>query len=297
MFDFFVIFMMLFLIVMLATVFVAKRRMDRNEPIWGWKRKQFLAEQNGEASSPEAYQNRKTKQVKRINKTDTLKDLIGLKDIRYGVFEQSKNVYSLVISTDDVNFDLLNPSEQLSIITGYQSLFKVINFPLEILGQAVRQDFRKDEERFLSNLETANPQTRDYNLKVIAHIKQRTTEDFRITNRVYYIVSYVYETSKMGKLTAEQKERKIMESIYQQALIVRKMLSRAKVSSDVLGSLEGMEVLKRSLNRERMIINPIDGVVAEGLEKITSFITADPETLPGLNEFIQDFEEARELVI
>ncbi len=294
MFDIFISFMIVFLIVMLVTVFVAKRRMDNNEPIWGWKRKQFLSEQNGEDGT--FYQNSEPKQKQKNGKEDSLKDLIGLKDIRYGVFEQSKNVYSLVLSTDDVNFDLLNQSEQLSIITGYQSLFKVINFPLEVLGQAVRQDFRKDEERFLVNLETANPQTRDYNLKVIAHIKQRTTEDFRITNRVYYIVSYVYETSKMGKLTPDQKERKIMESIYQQALIVKKMLSRAKVSSDVLGSLEGMEVLKRSMNRERMIINPIEGVVAEGQEKITSFITADTETLPGLDQFIQDFEEARELV-
>lgn len=290
MFDIIIIFSTIVTLAVLGFLLIAKKRMDNNEPVAGWKRKQYLKEQqeaeNGYSEVPES-------QSKKDNKTsgESLKDLIGLKDIKYGIFEKSKNEYSLIIATDFVNFDLLNASERQSIILGYQSLFRVINFPVQILGQAVRQDLRKEEIRFNENLKGANPQTRDYNERVINFIKSRAINDFRLTRRVYYVVSYIYEPSKMGKLTAAQKERKIAETLYQQAVIVQKMLARAKIESEILDSLEAMEVLKRALNRDRMLVHPIESVTKPGKEKITSYITADPTTLPGFDELVQDVGE------
>lgn len=277
-------------------LYVAKKRMDNNEPVAGWKRKQYLEEQReleyGDSVSQPP--NKKIKEKKKDKKQESLKDLIGLKDIRYGIFEKSKNEYCLVVATDFVNFDLLNTSEQQSIILGYQSLWKVINFRIQLLGQAVRQDLRKDEIRFNENLKNLNPQTRDYNQKVINHIKDRAVNQFRLTRRVYYLVSYIYEPSKMGKLTPEQKERKIAESLLMASNIVQKMLARAKIASEILESLPAMELLKRSMNRDRMLIHPIEHIVEPGREKITSFITAEPESLPGYKELVQDLGEGIE---
>ncbi|ADC52119.1 MULTISPECIES: hypothetical protein [Alkalihalophilus] len=278
-------FMILFGLALISLFFI-KKRLDNNEPILGWKRKQFLAEK----ASDEIDEKKVAK-----NKA-SLKELIGLKDIRYGVFEKARNEYSLIIATDSVNFDLLNPAERGTIILGYQSLFRVIDFPLQILGQAVRQDLRKEEERFKENLKDLNQQTKAYNESVISHIKMTSEQKFRIIRRTYYVVSYIYEPSKMAKLTPEQKEKKIVETLYQQSYIVMKMLSRARVKSEVLGSLEAMEVLKRALNRDRMLHMPIDTVVGEGMEKINQYITADPTTLPGFEDLVQDIEEVRDLV-
>ncbi|WP_066297600.1 hypothetical protein [Bacillus sp. FJAT-29937] len=295
-FDIFVWFLMIVTVATLCFLYIAKKRMDNNEPVAGWKRKQFLEEQRQMESGDVVSQptERTVKKNKIDKKEESLKDLIGIKDIRYGIFEKSKNEYSLIIATDYVNFDLLNTSEQQSIILGYQSLWKVINFRIQLLGQAVRQDLRKDEARFKKNLKNVNPQTRDYNERVIGYIKNRAVNDFRLTRKAYYLVSYIYEPSKMGKLTPEQKERRIAESLYQAATIVQKMLARAKITSEILDSLEGMEVLKRSLNRDRMLTHPIESVVEPGREKITSFITADPESLPGFEDLVQDLGEVME---
>lgn len=283
--------------VILVFVFIAKKRMDNNEPVAGWKRKQFLEEQrqleNGDNPAP--VRQVQSREKKKDKKQESIKDLIGIRDIKYGIFEKSRNEYSLVISTDFVNFDLLNASERQSIILGYQSLFRVINFPVQILGQAVRQDLRKEEVRFNKNLEKLNPQTRDYNDRVISHIKSRAINDFRLTRRVFYIVSYIYEPSKMGKLTIEQRERRIAETLYQQAYIIQKMLARAKIESEILDSLQAMEVLKRALNRERMLAHPIESIVEHGKEKITSYITADPQSLPGFEDLVQDIGEVLDL--
>lgn len=277
--------------------------MERNEPVAGWRRKQFLEEQEEKETNEEHdlknEENKKpVKSAKKKNTSDkeTLQDLIGLEEIKYGIFHKANNEYSVIISTDFVNFDLLNASERTSIILGYQSLYRVINFPIQILGQAVRQDFRRDEERFYENIKKENAQTIDYNTRVIETIKQRTEHDFRISRRVFYVVSYIYEPSKMGKLNTEQKERRIVETIYQQANIVRKMLGRARIKSEVLESLEAMEVLKRAVNRERMLTMPIETLIEPGREKMTSFITADPDTLPNFEELVQDVEEAKDLV-
>lgn len=279
--------------ILCIVLFVVKKRMDNNEPVAGWKRKQFLAEQQGIPGQQPIESSVKKSVNKKKKEDQTLKDLIGVKDIRYGVFHKARNEYSVIISTDSVNFDLLNQSERASIILGYQALYRVINFPVQIIDQAVRQDLRKEIRRFEGNLSNLNTQTRDYNEKVIKYIKDTSEKDFRIARRTYYVVSYVYEPSKMAKLTAEQKEQRIIQQLGQQALIVMKMLNRANIKSEILDSLSAIEVLKRALNRDRMLIHPIENIIEEGKEKITTYITGDPTTFPGFEELVQDVEEAR----
>ncbi|MGG3806484.1 hypothetical protein [Metabacillus fastidiosus] len=294
-FDIFVFFSIGLTGLVLVFAVIAKKRQDNNEPVFGWKRKQFLEEQQGGGNENIAEQTKvKSKKVKRNKDEVSLKDLIEVQDIKYGIFEKSRNEYSLAIATDFVNFDLLNASERQSIILGYQSLFRVINFPVHLVGQAVRQDLRKEKVRFKENLESVNSQTRAYNNEVIEYISKRATDDFRLTRRVYYIVSYIYEPSKMGKLTQDQKERRIAEILYQQATIVQKMLARAKIESEILDSLQAMEIVKRALNRERMILHPIEGVAEAGREKISNYITVDPETLPGFEDLVQNLAEVME---
>lgn len=280
-------------------VFIAKRRMDRNEPIAGWRRRQYLAEQRGEdpgTNKTNESQNRNSPHKNKNTKNESIKDLIGIKDVKFGVFEKTRNEYSIILATDSVNFDLLNRSEQQSIILGYQALFRVIDFPLQILGQAVRHDLRKDVERFRENLKNMNPQTQEYNYKVIEDIRRKSEQDFRITTRIYYVISYIYEPSKMAKLTPAQKERKIIEKLYQQAQIVMNMLNRARITTEILDSAKAIEVLKRAMNRDRMLAHPIDSLIEPGKEKITSFITGDPTSLPLFEDLVQDVDEYNALI-
>lgn len=290
-FDLFIYITIGIFAVMLIFLFYAKKRMDNNEPIFGWQRKQFLKETGRQQTN-----GKKSSKPKFPAGQQSIKDLLGIKDIRYGIFEKEKNEYCAIIATDSVNFDLLNEGTRGSIILGYQSLFRVIRFPIQIIGQAVRQDLRKDEKRFKKNLEKCNPQTQDYNMRVIKHIKERSEKEFRITRRVYYVVTYQYQVSRAAQLTPDQKEKRIIQELYMRARTVVQMLKRARIESEMLDSLAAMEVMKRVLNRDRMLSNPIESVIEDGKEKLSAYVTADVTTLPGFEDLVNDVEEVRRVV-
>lgn len=283
---------------------VAKKRMDRNEPVFGWRRKQFLAEQRETEDGAASTQAETGKSILKIAEkkkkemqdpdVESIKDLIEIKDIEYGIIHKQRNEYSIVLSSDFVNFDLLKPSEQLGILQGYQQLYNVINFPIQILGQAVRQDFRKERIRFEENLKKCNSQTRKYNMDVIEHIQSRTMNDFRISLRIFYVVNYIYEPSKMAKLNKDQREKVIIEQLYMRANIVRRALRRAKIVAEIQDSLHALEILKRSMNRDRTVLHPIEDLVEK--EKMAAFVTMDPTEVNGFTDLVHDYEEALEIV-
>lgn len=282
---------MLLLVVTFVFIVIAKKRKDRNEPIWGWKRKQYLQEMRGDTSAPGSPKENNTE--KRHKDEESIMDLLELKNVEHGVVERERNEHYVVLSTDFVNFSLLQPGERVAILEGYQQLFNMINFPLQLLGQAVRQDFAKDRFRFEQNLKNCNDAARAYNMDVINHIEKVTEKDFRITLRIYYVIKYIYEPSKLAKLSKEQREQHILDNVIGRAEIVRRALSRAKVKAQVLGTLEAAEVLKRALNRDRMVLHPIETIVDEG--KLAPYVTMDLSTLPDFEKFVQDVEEAIEI--
>lgn len=300
MMNIFVGFNLVLLAFSLVGVVIAKRRMDRNEPVFGWRRKQFLAEQaEGEAggksnASTDASSKNVKKEKEEDSSQETIKKLLELKQIEYGIIHKERNEYCIALSSDFVNFDLLKPSEQIGILQGYQQLHNVVNFPIQILAQAVRQDFRKERVRFEENLKRCNPQTRKYNMDVIDHIQSRTMDDFRITLRIYYLVNYNYEPSRMAEMTQEQKKIRIIEELYLRGNIIRRALTRAKVDAEIMDSIHALEMLKRSMNRDRMVLHPIEDLAEK--EKMAAFVTMDPTTVPGFDDLVHDAEEAAYIV-
>ncbi|MNW55566.1 hypothetical protein IAQ67_14415 [Paenibacillus peoriae] len=275
-------------LLVLTFVFVifAKKRMDRNEPVFGWARKQHLQENalaHGNA----------TGSPKLKKGSERVIDMLGLENIQAGIFEKKHNEYCVVLEASSVNYDLLSEGARQAIILGYSSLFRVIRFPVQILGQAVTQDLRKEEERFNANLAQCNLQTREYNKSVIQHIKERSQDEFRISRKVYYIVSYVPQTGRMGSLSPKDKAKDIRDELYQRAWTVVQMLRQSDIDSEILDSLGAMELIKRALNRDRMVVNPIQDVIER--EKLSSlYVTIDPTTLPGYEELVIDVEEVRD---
>lgn len=253
--------------------------MDRNEPIFGWARKQHLQELN-----------QGTKAQKPGKGTETIVEMLGIEDINHGIFKKKNNEYSLIVEADFVNYDLLSEDARTAIILRYSALYKVIRFPVQILGQAVTQDMRREEERFQSNLDKCNEKTSQYNNLIIQEIKEKTQDEFRISRKIYYVVSYVPETSRMGKLTPEDKANDIRDELYQRAWTIVQMLRGCDISAEILGSLKAMEVMKRALNRDRMVANPISDVAER--EKLSSlYVTMDPTSFPGYDKLVYDVKE------
>lgn len=294
----FIFCMMGFLALMLGFLMIAKRRMDRNEPVIGWQRKQHLLEVNQAAggSLSASKNNRKSMEKQEKKERQDMKDLIGIEDIHHGIFVKKNNEYCVIVATDSVNYDLLSAKARQATILGYSALFRVIRFPVQILGQAVRQDLRKEEARWNSNLEKCNPQTKDYNSKVIKHIKDKSEKEFRISRKVYYVITYIPIPSKMGALKPEQREEVIRNELYQRAATVVGMLRQCEIYSYLLDSLSAMEVMKRALNRDRMVINPVDDLITHGKEKLSTYITVDVTSMPGFDELVYDVEEVRKYV-
>lgn len=291
--DLLVLFCVIAIIAVFLLLMVAKKRMDRNEPVFGWKRKQFLEEQkNGGSTTSNTEMKVDTTQEDKEH--ESILELLELKKIEQGVVERERNEHLVVLSSDFVNFHLLQDRERIAILEGYQQLFNVINFPVQLQAQAVRQDFTKDRHRFEQNLSRVNLHAANYNRDVLDHIQTVTEKNFRITLRIYYIVKYIYEPSKMAKLNKAQREKNIIDNIGLRAEIVRRALRRAKVDATILSSVEAAEVLKRALNRDRIVLHPIEDVQEK--EKLSAFVTMDFSTIPDFENLVNNLEEAMDIV-
>ncbi|WP_447403093.1 hypothetical protein ACE1MS_23010 (plasmid) [Lysinibacillus sp. fkY74-1] len=292
--DLLVLFCVLAIVVVFLILMVAKKRMDRNEPVFGWKRKQFLEEQKNGGIAPSSNSENKSTLTNEDKEYESILELMELKKIEHSVIERERNEYLVVLSSDFVNFHLLQDRERIAILEGYQQVFNVINFPVHLQAQAVRQDFTKDRYRFEQNLSRVNEHAANYNRDVLDHIQTVTEKNFRITLRLYYIVKYIYEPSKMAKLNKEQKEKNIIDNIGLRAEIVRRALRRAKVEATILGSVEAAEVVKRALNRDRIVLHPIEDLQEK--EKLSTFVTMDFSTIPDFENFVNNVEEAIDIV-
>lgn len=287
------------MLITLVFLFIAKKRMDRNEPAFGWKRRQFLAEQrNGGPTSSKNRSNQQDMELSKIQAKEdqdheSIMDLLEIKSIENSVITREKNEYIAILSTDFVNFHLLQPSERQAILEGYQQLFSMVTFPFQMLGQAVPQDFSKERLRFEKNLSKVNSHAAEYNRDVLNHIQHVTENDFRITLRFYYIVKYAYEPSKMAKLGPEQREQIILQNVWSRAEIIRSALRRAKVNAHLLSTVEAAEVFKRALNRDRMLLHPMTDVVDK--EKLSQYVSIDVTTLPDFDSLVSDPNTFKEM--
>ena len=66
------------------------------------------------------------------------------------------------------------------------------------------------------------------------------------------------------------------------------------MDATILNSVEAAEVLKRALNRDRIVLHPIEDIQEK--EKLSSFVTMDFSTIPDFENFVNNVEEAMELV-
>ena len=293
--GYFMIFNLIVISILGILMLFASRRMKRNEPVWGWKRKQFLEEQQLNETNTKVVLSKEAKQQEKEKRNqESIVELMELKDIGLGIIERERNEYLLIIETDFVNFDLLQVGERTAILEGYQQLYNTVNFDLQMLVQAVRQDFSKDKKRFDENLLNCNEHVKRFNESVIKYIGEKTENDFRITMNVYYVVKYSYEPSKFGKLTKEQRLNQIRNNILMRANIVKGALRRARVEGKILDTLEAAEVLKRALNRDRMLIHPIEDI--EEHEKLVDIVTLDYASIPEFKDLVHDVKGALEIV-
>lgn len=264
----------------------AKKKRDANEPLFKKVPK--------DESSPQSTAN-KNKSAAKSKGSMTIKELLGIEHIEKGIFHKQNNEYAVVIEASFVNYDLLSDGSKQGILLGYQSFWRVVKFPVQILGQSVSQDMRKEEIRFKKNLKETNAEIQKYNDSIISTIKKRSEHEFRVTKKVYYLVAFNPLMSKIsGSLSPEKKKELIEMNLQQRAWTVISMLRQSHVEAGILDSLRAMEVVKRSLNRDRMLYNPIEDVVLQ--EKLATHITWDFTTVPGFEDIVQDVEEVRDVV-
>lgn len=238
----------------------SKKRMDRGEPLYGRRRKQYLQETEDEV--PEWK-----------HPTQSLQSLLDIRDIKYGIVEKSKNEYAVVLSTESVNYDLLSDTGKLSTLAGYEQLFKVLSFPIQIVVQAVRQDARQDIERFSKNGEGMGQSAFQYIQGILQYIQEITWDESRIVKRIYYVIPYRYEPSQNAQIKSDDRMYRIMQELSTRAIQVRSLLRRSQIRSSLLGSLDAIEVLRRSMNRDRTLAALIDDV--EKKDMLAQFVTSD----------------------
>jgi hypothetical protein len=255
--------LLVYLLFVLMFVFLiwSKKRIDRGEPLFGWRRKQYLAETWMDEREGTRFHRQSTQQ------------LLGIKDVKYGIIEKSRNEYAIILATDSVNYDLLSDSGKRATVAGYEQLYKVLSFPLQIIIQAVRQDSRREIQRFREQSTYFGPKVSAYTEGLVQYIRNITWEESRIIKRVYYVISYHYEPSQNAQIRSEDRLYRVIHELNTRAIQVRNMLKRAQIKSYVLGSLDAIEVVRRSMNRDRTLAALIDDV--ERKEMLSYFVTAN----------------------
>jgi hypothetical protein len=270
-----ILFAYLIFIFMFWFLIWSKKRIDRGEPLFGWRRKQYLEETLvNDHTNPFNHQ--------------SIQNLLGIRDIKYGIIEKSKNEYAIILATDSVNYDLLSESGKRATVTGYEQLYKVLSFPLQIVIQAVRQDSRKEIKRFQENAESFGSTVSRFTEGIVQYIRNITWEESRIVKRVYYVITYRYEPSQNAQIRAEDRFYRIIQELNTRAIQVKNMLKRAQVKSYLLGSLDALEVIRRSINRDRTLAALIDDI--ERKEMLALYVTSD-ERDRALNELDLWFED------
>lgn len=264
------------ILVSLFSIYV-KRKKDKNEPIF-----KKSESENSDSTTVNVEKNSSKGKI-------SLKDFIGIQKIEKGIFHKENNEYCIVLAASFVNFDLKSPVSQRAILLSYQALFRVIKFPLQIIGQSVSQDMRKEEARFEKNLEMMHPAVQKYNRTILRSIKNRSENEFRITKRLYYVISYAPVESRIGSLNKVQREKLIETNLKLRANTVEGMLRACEIQVDLMDSLSAMEVMKRYLNRDRMNSTPIEQVVLD--EKLSTHVTWDITTVPGIEDLLNGVEE------
>lgn len=251
----------LLFVLMFGFVIWSKKKIDRGEPLFGWRRKQYLAETWIDEREGIRFHRQSTQQ------------LLGVKDVKYGIIEKSKNEYAIILATDSVNYDLLSDSGKRATVAGYEQLYKVLSFPLQVIIQAVRQDSRREIQRFREQSSYFGHEVSKYAEGLVQYIRNITWEESRIVKRVYYVISYRYEPSQNAQIRSEDRMYRVIQELNTRALQVRNMLKRAQIKSNVLGSLDAIEVIRRSINRDRTLAALIDDV--ERKEMLSYFVTSD----------------------
>jgi hypothetical protein len=251
----------IYVVFLLMFVFLiwSKKRIDRGEPLFGWRRKQFLKETSGSDEESRYH-------------AQSLQHLLGIRDIKYGIIEKAKNEYAVVLATDFVNYDLLSETGKRSTVAGYEQLYKVLSFPIQIVIQAVRQDSRKDIGRFQQNVKPFGQAVVRFTDGIVQYIRNITWDESRIVKRVYYVVTYRYEPSQNAQIRAEDRLYRTMQELNTRAIQVKNMLKRAQVKSYLLGSLDALEVVRRSINRDRTLAALIDDI--EKKEMLSHYVTS-----------------------
>jgi hypothetical protein len=250
----------LLFILMFGFLIWSKKRIDRGEPLFGWRRKQYKAE-TWVDDEDGRYPRQSTQ------------ELLGIKDIKYGIIERSRNEYAIVLVTDSVNYDLLSEAGKRGTVSGYEQLYKVLSFPLQVVIQAVRQDSRKEIQRFQEQSSYFGQAVVKFTEGIIQYIRDVTWEESRIVKRVYYVISYRYEPSQNAQIRSEDRFYRVIQELNTRAMQVKNMLKRSQVRSTVLGSLDAIEVIRRTINRDRTLAALIDDI--EKREMLSQFVTSE----------------------
>lgn len=276
------------LLVSLFSIYAKKKR-DKNEPLFSKPNQEDKATPTKENAKP-------GRSMKRGNNGTVLPitDLLGIKEIEKGIFHKENNEYCVVIEANFVNFDLKSDASKTAILLAYQALFRVVKFPIQILGQSVSQDMRKEEARFENNLKNKPAAVQIYNKSVLKHIKNRSENEFRVTKKLYYLISYSHTDNRLGNITADKKKKLLETNLSLRASTIIGMLRGAEIQAHLLDSLSAMEVVKRSLNRDRMNNHPIENVVLD--ERLATFVTWDIKSIPGIEEIVNGVEELQNVM-
>lgn len=183
---------------------------------------------------------RSSKAVGKRNKTENVKTILEIEDIRNSIVALTGNRYRMIVKVGSVDYALLSEGEQNALEEALRQTVLSFNYPVQFYVTTERIDTTnvlEQVQRFTSN-PMLPENLRNYGTNMIQYLAEMMKDRGTYIRRNYIVID----------CTAKTKEEAESELLRRANFLINS-LNAAKIAASLLSTEEIMDVIHRALNK------------------------------------------------
>ena len=235
---------------------------------------------------------------------ESIFDFMEFEKIEDNMIIQKKDKFLMVIECQGINYDLMSEIEKNSVEQGFLEFLNTLKFPVQFYIQTRTVDLEQSIKRYKDKLKvienkyndlrlqyTQMQKNGDQNVKILQKtnyelVKQKNlyeyTQDIikniernnlnaNVLNKRYYIIlPYYRENMEAGAYSKEEIQSMVFSELYTRARAVINTLFSCQVQGKILNSMELIELLYQSYNRDESTVFKAQEALSSGFEELYS---------------------------
>ncbi|MCR8964176.1 hypothetical protein O0550_13320 [Brevibacillus halotolerans] len=228
--------------------------------------------------------------VRNINKK-TVRNFIGIHDIKMDMIQLNKNEYVMALKCGTVNYDLRNNLEQEGIDTRFEQWLVSKDYPTVWHLQSRYLDLKHQVDEYTANIE------KDKNLNEISkqycYMTLEYMNSWLLMQPRFEIVRYILFPYKIQKLSGKKinNQERAFRELYRRVTSTQNYLEGCGVESEICSTEMLAEMLYYSLNRKRASKARFEDVK---LNEMLALYCTSPQDSIRIQKVLQEIKEEKE---